>query len=271
VVVVVGGDGAAEHDAGVVGEAPQHVVEDRAAGVVEEDVDPLRAQLAEPRRDVVGAVVDGPVDAEVVDQPGALLVGAGDADHAAAQDLGDLDRDGAGGAGRRRHDDRLPRRDLADLGQADVGGEPVGPEDAERGLRVGPLRQRGGEHRVVADHRVLLPAGEGGHQRALRHLRAAGADDATDAAAAHDLADLDRRDVALGLREPGAHRGVDADPLGADEHLAVGGLGHRDLVVGEVLLPHQPVGALGEQDASVPQVGHRRRVSAGRLHACTHS
>src|SRR3546814_4259619 len=61
---------------------------DRPAGVVEEHVDPLGAQLAEPGRHVVGAVVDGAVEAEVVYQPGALLVGAGDPDHPAAEDLG---------------------------------------------------------------------------------------------------------------------------------------------------------------------------------------
>src|SRR3546814_16514451 len=64
-------------DLRVVGEAAEHGVEDRSAGVVEEHVDPLGAQLAQPGRHVVGAVVDGAVEAEVVHQPGALLVGAG--------------------------------------------------------------------------------------------------------------------------------------------------------------------------------------------------
>ena len=44
------------------GDATQHRVQDRPAGVVEEHVDPLGAQLAQLGGDVVGLVVDGAVE-----------------------------------------------------------------------------------------------------------------------------------------------------------------------------------------------------------------
>src|SRR3546814_16538067 len=103
---------------------------DRPAGVVEEHVDPLGAQLAEPGRHVVGAVVDGAVEAEVVYQPGALLVGAGDPDQPAAEDLGDLNSDRAGGALGGGNHDCLPCRYSARLAGAGVrrGNRGVGKE-----------------------------------------------------------------------------------------------------------------------------------------------
>src|SRR3546814_9075841 len=123
---------------------------DRPAGVVEEHVDPLGAQLAEPGRHVVGAVVDGAVEAEVVYQPGALLVGAGDPDHPAAEDLGDLHGDRAGGARGGGDHDGLPLLDLADVGEADVRSKAVRPEQAQRGPRNDPLPPRTRDHTVGA-------------------------------------------------------------------------------------------------------------------------
>ena len=91
---------------------------------------------------------------------------------------------------------------------------------------------------------------------ALGHLVAARREHPADPAAPHDVADVDRLDVALGLRQPRAHRGVDAEPLGAHQHLALAGLRDGLGVVDEVLLLHQPLGSLGEQDTAV-----RRRCS----------
>ena len=45
---------------------PEHGVEDLAADVVEEDVDPVGTRLAQPRRDVLRLVVDPCVEAELV-------------------------------------------------------------------------------------------------------------------------------------------------------------------------------------------------------------
>src|SRR5213079_2627647 len=99
--LVVGRDGPAQHHPAVVGQPAEDRVEYRTTGVVEVHVDPLRTELLESRADVIGPMVDGAVDAEIVDEPAALLVGSGDPDHAAAEKLGDLHRDRARAAGGR--------------------------------------------------------------------------------------------------------------------------------------------------------------------------
>ena len=86
------------------------------------DVDAVRAGRGEPLASSRALVVDGGVEAELVGEPGALLVAAGDADGAAALDLGDLADHGADRAGRRRDDHRLAGLRLADVEQAEVGG-----------------------------------------------------------------------------------------------------------------------------------------------------
>ena len=102
-------------------EEEQQRVEDLAADVVEVDVDALRAVLREGGLHVLGLVIDGGIEAQVLDDVVAFLGSAGDADGAAALDLGDLAGDGADGAGGARKDDGLARLGLTDIQQAEVG------------------------------------------------------------------------------------------------------------------------------------------------------
>ena len=60
-------------------------------------------------------VVDRGVEPEFARQPAAFLLAAGDADDAAALDLGDLADDRADRAGRRRDHDGFARLRLADI------------------------------------------------------------------------------------------------------------------------------------------------------------
>jgi hypothetical protein len=70
--------------------AGEHGVEDLAADVVEVDVHALGAMFSSGPRGVAGLVVDAGVEAQLLDHPVALGLAAGNADHAAAQELGDL-------------------------------------------------------------------------------------------------------------------------------------------------------------------------------------
>ena len=65
--------GAADDDAPAARHVLERVVELRAADVVEEDVDAVRREAPDRGAHVLGPVVDGPVQAEVVEQVGALL------------------------------------------------------------------------------------------------------------------------------------------------------------------------------------------------------
>ena len=84
---------------------------------------------------VVGLVVDGGVEAELLGQQRALLGAAGDPDDARAVDLGELAGDRADRAGRGRDDDRLARLRLADVADPDPRGEPGHAERAQVGAR----------------------------------------------------------------------------------------------------------------------------------------
>ena len=72
----------------------QRRLEDVAAHIVEEDVDFIRAGLADARADVFILVVDDVIEAGLAFQPGALLGATGDADHTATLDAGNLTRYG---------------------------------------------------------------------------------------------------------------------------------------------------------------------------------
>src|ERR1700723_2986857 len=98
----------------------EDLVEDGAADIVEEHVDPVGAQLRKPSADVFALVVDGGVEMRLVDQPGALFFAARCADDAAASELSDLAGDRARGARGTRHHNRFSCIDLADLRYPDI-------------------------------------------------------------------------------------------------------------------------------------------------------
>ena len=66
-------DAAAEDHAPPASQLSEHRVEDLPADVVQEDVDPVGRELPQPVADVLLLVVDRPVEAELVDDPAALL------------------------------------------------------------------------------------------------------------------------------------------------------------------------------------------------------
>ena len=99
-------------------------VHDVAADVFEVDVDAVRGGFRKLGGPVVGAVVDGRVEAEPLGHQRTLLGPAGDPDDARTRGLSKLTRDRADRPGRRRDHDRLPRLRPADVAHPDPGEEP---------------------------------------------------------------------------------------------------------------------------------------------------
>ena len=111
-------------------------------------------------------VVDGGVDAQRPGEPGALVVGAGGAHHAAAEDLAHLDDQRARRARGAGDHERLAGLGLADLLEAVPAREAGDAEHAE----IGRQRRQAAvdrEQRLAPRHEVLAPAEHARHEVAL--------------------------------------------------------------------------------------------------------
>src|SRR5260370_1059607 len=104
-------------------------------------------------------VVDRGVEAELLGNPLALFIGSRDADHAAAMNFADLPGDAAGSARRGGNHQRFALLRLSYFHHAEVSGQAINSQDAEKG-RVG--NKRHGRNflkrplfRAVHDHVIL--------------------------------------------------------------------------------------------------------------------
>jgi len=68
---------AADRDPAVLYHVGGHGIADRAADILEIDIDPVRAEGAQPLLDILMPVIDGMIEAEIVGQPSAFLRRAG--------------------------------------------------------------------------------------------------------------------------------------------------------------------------------------------------
>lgn len=164
--------------------------------IVKVDVNVVGSCLGELLLKVGVLVVEGNVEAELLNQPLALCLAAGKANDASTLELGNLAGDAAGGTSGTGHDDRLTGLGLANLGHADPGGDARHAEDGEHVLGVPQARVVGGGlEGALAEDGVLGPAGEAADVVAGGGLLALGGEDAADGGAAHDFADLDGGEV----------------------------------------------------------------------------
>ncbi len=197
---------------------------------------------------------------------------AGDADHAAAEDLADLARDRPDRTRRARHDDGVAFFRLPDVEHPEVGREPGDAEHAE--IRGDGILTGHGHHPVGAGagDRVVRPINHPEDEVPDLVVRAARLHDLADRTAAHRVADLDAGDVGVEAVHPDPDSGVERQVQGSDERFAVGGLGNGRLDDLEVALLDGPGRvrshldhALGRRDR---RVGHA--VSSGSSMRASH-
>src|SRR5580700_5634077 len=230
-------DRSAEDDSGATRQVGERGLENGAADVVKINVDALGAMLAEGTSDVYGFVIDGGIEAEVIDDEAALLGASGDADDVAVLNFGDLPDDGADGSGCGGDDDCVSGLGLAGVEEAKVCGHAGHAEDAEI------FGQRNHfcvdfSHSAAVGQRVFLHAEYSGDVIAYREARIAGGGDDADAESAHDFSDGYGRDVGSRFVDPTAHGRVERNVEELDLELAVFRRGGGFFDVG-------PVGALG--------------------------
>ena len=248
---VVLGDLAADRHAGAEREPAEDRLRDPAADVVEVDVDTVRARLLERGVHVVNLVVDPDVVAVELLQVRDLLRRPGQTDHgAAAGDPRQLADDLTDAAGRPRDDDGVSRLRLADVEEAEVGGEAGRAEDVQRRLRRCEARVELAQHAATGD-RIVLPAELADDGVAGREARVVARRHFTDDLAGHRLTELGRLRVGAGGAHPPAHVRVDREPLRLDEHLAGPGLGNRRLDELEVRVLRKALGASCKHDLPV--------------------
>ena len=219
---IVGGHQAADRHPAVDLQTVEHRDHDVAADILEVQIDAVGGQTVQRLADILVLVIDGRVEAEFVGQPGALLRTARDADDATPALFGDLPRDGAHRAGGRRDDDGLAFLGLQHIGDAEIGGQ---TGHAEHG-HIGRQRQAGRAvdraQAAFRHDRIVGPAARGRHDD-IACFEAAGSRgfDHAQRQAAHDLAQADRRQIALGIVHPGAIGRVQRQIDRADQHLVL--------------------------------------------------
>ncbi len=213
----------------------------------------------------MGLVVDRGVEPEVVDQPRALLVGARNSDDATAKDLRDLSRDAADTARRAGHDEHVAGLHLPDVEDADERGDTGDAEHADRVQQFDVVGERHHERTgTAADAQVLLPPAEAGHLHPDREHVGLRRDDGADDPAAHHLAELDRREVALFVVEPAADRRIDREVRDLDDRFAVLRVGHGVFDELEAVLRRHTDGPLRQQHLSIGRHGRSVGSTAGR-------
>src|SRR5690606_19138434 len=228
----------------------EHHLYDLAADIFEIDIDPLRRRRLEGGVHSAGLVVDAGVEAELGDDIVAFRLAAGDADDAAALELGDLPDDGADRTAGGRDHDGFARLRLADFHQAVMGGAARHAEDAQS--------RRDRRHLGVEDAQfvcfgdaIFLPAqhavdagafGQGGDV-ALDHL--------ADRAADHQVAGVKMSGIGAHRVHAAAHIGVERQVDVAHQHLVGAGRGNLALDDLEILLGDPALGVLFHQDLSV--------------------
>ena len=161
---VVRADRAAEQQRGVFVHVEQCRIKNLTAHIVEIKIDALRAGGADRRLHVTGgAVVDAVVKTQLIDDPLALLLCAGDANNPQAHKLRNLSADRAHGARGRAHQHGLSGLCLPDIRDGEVGGEPNGAENVHvivKRKRI-VVRHLGAE--IDGDGAVGFPSAETEH------------------------------------------------------------------------------------------------------------
>ena len=102
-----------------------------AADVIEIHINSLRATFLQGLSNVRGLVIDRRISSQFLAQVAILFVAAGDTHHTTAFDLRNLQHSHADSARGARDNDGLAFFRLANVEQAEVGGQPRHPQDPE--------------------------------------------------------------------------------------------------------------------------------------------
>ena len=217
------GRGSTLHEAGTRIEMRPYGIRDLAGGVVEKDVDAVRANYSQPFCVQIRPVVEGGVISKLGDAPRRFRGRAGEADDVAFEPASDLADDTADGAGGGRNKHRLSRRGPADFSQCQIRRDPRDAEHAERGAEWAVSRIDGTQHLRVGGHAVVLPAEPSIEMIADGDPRMPRLLDDAHGQRTHHAADRDGIRVVGARVDPAALCGVDGEIEISDQELTVDG------------------------------------------------
>ncbi len=205
--------------------------------------------------EVARFVVERGVEAEFVDQPGAFVRAAGDADHPATGDLAQLTDHRPRSAGRTRDQHGIADERLADLEQAEQGRHARGAEHAEvrrQQVVIDDFEQFLGRY-----GRIALPAQSAHDLVADREARRLGRHHLADPGAPHHLADLRRSDIVADVLHVTLQRRVEGEIEIADQHLAFVRFDDRRFDELEVVVGQRTADRAAIDQPLAVGVGHR--------------
>ena len=259
---------AAQEDPGVEVQPHEQVVHDRAADVLEIEIDTVRDSGVEQVAPGWVAVINAGIEAEVVDYVAALGRSPRDADDPGAAQLSQLAGDRPHAARRGRDHHGLPRARVQVV-DAQVGADADVPEHADerrsrRRKRRGQRGQRGLEQPVVGDAE-LLPAEESGDHVTRAEVGAPGGDHFADADTAHHLPDRDRWHECSLVPEPDPAGRLHRQHQRADQGLAV--LQRRDGIGDQFQIAGGQ--SAGRVAAKSPSPVRGRLIRSGLDHPCS--
>ena len=140
-------------------------------------------------------------------QPATFFRSAGNPDDPAALELGNLPGNRAGCPGRARYHAGLAGFGLPDVQNTEICGQARHSQDAQRPGQGSLSRNFCRRHQTapLTGRGILLPAKAALHALARLKTRMTRLHDLAHAQGTHDLANLDRRDIALAVFDPAAH------------------------------------------------------------------
>ena len=262
--VVVLADGPADHHSRLEGQTSEHGIENVAADVIKIHIDAFRAFALEAGNHILVFVVDGAIETQLINQELALVGAAGNADHTATLEFGDLPGNAAHRAGGAGNHHGFAGLRLANVEQGEIGGHTghaqCGQIQRQRGAaRVNLVEALGFAEEVILHTQGAVHIITDGKCRVLR------SDHLANTEGAHHFTQANRRNIRLGVVHPAAHGRVQGQVFVLHQNLPRAWLAEVGFYITEGFPAGQALRALSEEELAVELGRHGSYSQAGKL------
>ena len=242
---IIGGNRTAHDDAAIKIDVVERCFKDGAAYIVEKYIPFIGAVMCDLGGYVFRFVINDRIKTGFFRQPAAFFFSAGNADHVAALQFGNLSDNRSGRTGRAGNQNRFTGFRHANIHQAEIGRHTSNAQNGKHHFRRHARRYfiHAGRAFARCNDRIVLPAAGGLHQFACGKIGMIGGDDLRYAACAHRFANLNRRQIAGSVNHPVALCRVKRQHQVFDQNFVVTDLRHLGFGIGEILWANHAIGA----------------------------